>query len=702
MIGIGAQPALAAGDDYPNKNAVDCSSQFGIYSWCLDENGNGSFSNEEQFSAQGLSYRNCTDWVSWRLRSVNGVDFNNNYGGVQWGNANNWDNAAVAAGVLHDRPAVGAVAQTNGGSFGHVAWVAAVNPNGTVTVEEYNNNTVGTYTIRTVPASNFNYIHLKDVGPGGVDGSLIRTPNGNVYAIVGGAPLHLGTCRYTPGGNCSTAKGVPDLAGYAPFPADGSLIRNGDSPTGDVFQVVGGAPLRRGTCACTAGSNCSGAVTVDSYPLTILDHLRAVPADGSLIRNGDSAPGDVFQVVGGAPLRLGTCAYTAGSNCSGAVTVDSYPLNALDHPRAVPVDGAAFTGQPSGNRWRMAGGCRVTGSTAARDLPDGTVEGVVACASGPGATTPPTSGPTASPTASPTAATASAAEVKRLAGPDRFATAVAIAKSAWAGGQAQSVILARSDAFPDALAGTPLAVAKNGPLLLTPPAALNSSTANEIKRVLPAGRTVYLLGGSAALSQGVADEVALLGYKVSRLSGPDRYSTAVSISKQFGTPAKIFIATGMSFQNALISGVAAAGTGGVVVLTADGNMPVATRTYIDSFPSAERIAVGAEAATADPSATRITGPNAYDTAKLLAERYFPTPKAAAVANSAVFADALAGGAHIGRMRGPLLLSEPSRLSTPVAGYLNANKASIDNAVLYGGTAALSAAVEDSVRSNLRQ
>lgn len=294
------------------------------------------------------------------------------------------------------------------------------------------------------------------------------------------------------------------------------------------------------------------------------------------------------------------------------------------------------------------------------------------------------------------------AAVARLSGSDRLGTAIAISRDAWADQQAQSVVLARWDAFPDALAGTPLAVAKNGPVLLTPSTGLNNSIANEIKRVLPAGRTVYLLGGPTALSAGVADAVARLGYKVSRLGGADRYATAVTISKQLGTPARIFEATGLSFQNALISGVAAAGTGGVVILTADGKMPAITKTYLDSFPHAERIAVGAQAATADPSATKIAGASVYDTARLLAQRYFPFPKTAALASGTVFADALAGGAHIGRVGGPLLLSEPTRLPAEIAGYLSTNKDHLGAVTLYGGPAALSAAVEDTVRSNLRQ
>jgi hypothetical protein len=295
---------------------------------------------------------------------------------------------------------------------------------------------------------------------------------------------------------------------------------------------------------------------------------------------------------------------------------------------------------------------------------------------------------------------APAAAIARLAGADRLATSIAISQDTWASQQAQSVVLARWDAFPDALAGTPLAVANDAPLLLTPSGGLSTTIAGEIKRVLPVGRTVYLLGGTTALSPAVADAVGRLGYRVVRLGGADRYATAVTISTHLGTPAVIFQATGLSFQNALISGVAAAGTGGVVVLTADGQMPDPTRAYLERHPRVERVAVGPQPA-ADPSATKITGTDVYDTARLLAERYFSSPRNAAVASGTVFADALAGGAHIGRLGGPLLLSEPTRLPAPVANYLSANRDSIDNTTIYGGSGALSTSVQETVKGHLR-
>ena len=81
----------------------------------------------------------CTSFAAWRARSVKHVSFTNSYKGQHWGNANHWDDAARAAGVTtSSRPHVGDIAQSDAGSYGHVAYVAKVNANGSFVVEEYN------------------------------------------------------------------------------------------------------------------------------------------------------------------------------------------------------------------------------------------------------------------------------------------------------------------------------------------------------------------------------------------------------------------------------------------------------------------------------------------------------------------------------------------------------------------------------------
>lgn len=120
----------------------------------------------------GFVLRNCTSFVSWRLHERNAMTgFGNHFRGEHWGNAANWDDVARRLGYRVDSvPAIGAVAQTDAGRVGHVAWVSAIGP-GTVTIEEYNHASPGGYSTRTVPVGEFRYLHLSDVAPSPLVGS---------------------------------------------------------------------------------------------------------------------------------------------------------------------------------------------------------------------------------------------------------------------------------------------------------------------------------------------------------------------------------------------------------------------------------------------------------------------------------------------------------------------------------------------------
>ncbi|HZQ56819.1 MAG TPA: cell wall-binding repeat-containing protein [Acidimicrobiales bacterium] len=295
-------------------------------------------------------------------------------------------------------------------------------------------------------------------------------------------------------------------------------------------------------------------------------------------------------------------------------------------------------------------------------------------------------------------ATASA-QVTRLSGVDRVATAISISASAFPAG-ANSAVLSRSDDFPDALAGTPLAVAKGGPLLLTPPAGLDPRVAAELQRLLPSGASVYLLGGTAALSDAVAAAVTNLGFRVVRLAGADRFETAAVVAAQgLGSPTTVFVTTGTAFADALVSGVAAAAVHGAVLLTNGASVPAATAQYLSSHGGLTVHAVGGSAAAAGIATTdSFVGTDRYDTARLVATHFFPAPTSVGIASGATFADGLSGGTQIARVGGPLLLSGPAALPTATQQYLGSAEPTITTAYLYGGTAAVSAFAEAGVQA----
>jgi ell wall binding domain 2 (CWB2) len=292
---------------------------------------------------------------------------------------------------------------------------------------------------------------------------------------------------------------------------------------------------------------------------------------------------------------------------------------------------------------------------------------------------------------------------QRLAGVDRLGTAIAVSQHDFPQeGSAKAVVLARSDQFPDALAGIPLAVKTGGPLLLTPPDHLDSAVASELQRVLPSGSTVYLLGGLAALSAAVESSVAALPYTVVRYAGSDRDSTAVAVAHiGLGDPANIIEATGSSPFDALSGGAAAAVSGAAILLT-DGAAPSPdTTAYLAARPGDKRTAVGGPAAAADPSALALVGQDRDTTSALVAQHFFTDPATVGVATDSGFADALSGGADVARAGGPILLVPtfpPMESST--TSYLGSVGATVTALFVYGGDDAIDPSQASAIQTAL--
>ncbi|GAC1535706.1 MAG: hypothetical protein NVS3B12_17940 [Acidimicrobiales bacterium] len=280
--------------------------------------------------------------------------------------------------------------------------------------------------------------------------------------------------------------------------------------------------------------------------------------------------------------------------------------------------------------------------------------------------------------------------VTRLAGADRDATSVAVSSAAFPqAGSAKAVVLASDANYPDALAGTPLAVSKHGPLLLTTPGGLSSTVSTEISRVAPKGSTVYLLGGTAALSSAIETTLETMGYIPQRISGGTRFATATAIAGVLGNPPTILEATGFAFPDALGAGAAAAKAGGAVLLTNGPSQSADTAAYLNAHPGSKTTAVGGPAATADPSATPIVGADRYATSVMVAQAFFNGPATLGFASGVAFPDALSGGAHVGSLGGPMLLVPPcGNLPAPLTNYLGSVKNAVTNGFLYGGSRAV--------------
>ena len=132
-----------------------CLANGSIDGWCpgYEWGYNGSYNNWE---TGGYAYRNCTDWVAYRIGKVDGK-----YVPSGLGNANSWDNRASIYGIsTGSEPRAGAAAVSNVGYYGHVMYVESVNANGSIVISEYNGNGMGKYSLKTISASGLVFVYF--------------------------------------------------------------------------------------------------------------------------------------------------------------------------------------------------------------------------------------------------------------------------------------------------------------------------------------------------------------------------------------------------------------------------------------------------------------------------------------------------------------------------------------------------------------
>jgi hypothetical protein len=136
-------------------------------------------------------------------------------------------------------------------------------------------------------------------------------------------------------------------------------------------------------------------------------------------------------------------------------------------------------------------------------------------------------------------------------------------------GPPDTVVLATGADFPDAVAVSGYAAANGWPILLATRNWLPTATAELLAEL--DGVQVLPVGGPAAISDAVLDELHRTGHPIApRLSGATRYDTSVAVAlahhDQLGG-ARLWVASGEDYPDALTAGVAAAADRALLALT---------------------------------------------------------------------------------------------------------------------------------------
>jgi putative cell wall-binding protein len=197
-----------------------------------------------------------------------------------------------------------------------------------------------------------------------------------------------------------------------------------------------------------------------------------------------------------------------------------------------------------------------------------------------------------------------------------------------------------------------------------------------------------------------------------RISGPDRYSTAVAISGQYQTGVPVvYVATGTNYPDALSAAPAAAVQNGPLLLTTPTSLPGNVRDEIMRLTPALIVVVGGEAAispavyaeltTLAPNIRRDSGTDRYATSRIINQRAFPTGAPSAfIATANNFPDALSASAAAGASRSPVILVNGTATSLDAGTTTLLTTLGVTTVTIAGGTAVVSPQIETALRATL--
>ena len=309
---------------------------------------------------------------------------------------------------------------------------------------------------------------------------------------------------------------------------------------------------------------------------------------------------------------------------------------------------------------------------------------------------------------------------ERIDQPDAVNLSLALSKRTYRGGgegllqstfatrNGTKVVIVNANDAAGALAGSVLARANLGPVLLGSTSGLSAAVKNEVARLNPAG--AYVVGDTSQLSDQVVTDLVAAGVnnaQITRLQGDSAASTAAAVAtamdrrlqaeKDANAPAfdAVVLANPASPDAYAAAGLAAARRLPILYANA-GSVPVATTAALAALDIDDVLVVGgtddissATAATLVPDTERLGGADQYATSRAVVQeslqRGLPS-NIVYVANGGRPMDAALLGFAVGRSTGIMALSPASVSQTAPATASAADLTGIDRFVVVEASA----------------
>lgn len=312
--------------------------------------------------------------------------------------------------------------------------------------------------------------------------------------------------------------------------------------------------------------------------------------------------------------------------------------------------------------------------------------------------------------------------VRRVQGPDRYATAAAVASASFT--RADVAVLARGDDLADAVAASYLAGSQGGgPILLTPPEKLPDDVLRALRRLKV--KQVFVIGDATAISTAVDATLRQHGMRATRLAGVNRYATAGVIEQASGQPATLpgrgptaLVVNPADLADAVVAGVLAYRGHFPLLYTDSADLPAETRTALAEDNISHVVVIGPSTQVGDEVVASLSG--AGVTTERVSGAGDPASESVAVARFAHDTlhwainqvdlvrgdqggvDGVATIANAGARDGALLLTNaPDRLDPALLDYLAQQAGHAQQLVVVGDTATITVAAQAAAAKALR-
>ena len=223
---------------------------------------------------------------------------------------------------------------------------------------------------------------------------------------------------------------------------------------------------------------------------------------------------------------------------------------------------------------------------------------------------------------------------EEIIGSDRYDTAAKIADQL--GSYDNVVLVNATSSMSDGLSASGLAGKENGAILLTKKDSIPKATMDRIKKV----KKVYIIGGEAAISEKVADEIKAAGIKVERIGGKDRVETSELVAKKLGNYTNAFVVNGFKGEADAMSASAVAAKNGSPILLTNGK-----KSNHDKKSGVEYYVIGGNSVVDKSIAKKynaevLAGDDRYETNREVIEEFYSNSEKLYFANGETLVDAL--------------------------------------------------------------